>query len=103
MRRLLMHSPIAVALFWIIAFLFLTVLPLLVLLIHPAPGGRGFWLEFQAALGFIGLALMALQFGLTARIKQIEASYGIDIILGFHRYTFYVAFAMVLIYPLILF
>lgn len=46
---------------------------------------------------------MALQFALTARVKSIEASYGIDIILSFHRYTSYVAFAMVLLHPLILF
>jgi predicted ferric reductase len=103
MRSLLMHNPIAVALSWIIAFLFFTVLPLLVLLIYPPPAGRGFWLEFSVALGFIGLALMALQFALTARVNRIEASYGIDLVLAFHRYTSFVAFVMVLVHPLILF
>lgn len=103
MRNLLMHSPIVVALCWIIAFLFFTVLPLLVLLIYPPPAGRGFWLEFSVALGFISLALMALQFALTARVNRIEASYGIDLILSFHRYTSFVAFVMVLVHPLILF
>lgn len=103
MRSLLMHSPIVVALGWIIAFLFFTVLPLLVLLIYPPPAGKGFWLDFSVALGFIGLALMALQFALTARINRIEASYGIDLILSFHRYTSFVAFVMVLVHPLILF
>ncbi|MGG6267460.1 hypothetical protein ACQ4M3_23155 [Leptolyngbya sp. AN03gr2] len=88
MRNLLMHSPIVVALCWIIAFLFFTVLPLLVLLIYPPPAGRGFWLEFSVALGFIGLALTALQFALTTRVNRIEASYGIDdLVLAFHRYT----------------
>ncbi len=103
MGNLLMKSPIAIALGWIITFLFFTTLPLLVILINPAPTGRGFWISFSAALGFIGLALMALQFALTARIKTIEASYGIDVILQFHRYTSFVAFAMVLVHPLILF
>ncbi|MBW4621458.1 MAG: ferric reductase-like transmembrane domain-containing protein [Cyanosarcina radialis HA8281-LM2] len=103
MQSLLRHSPIAVALAWIIAFLFFTVLPLLVLLIYPPPAGRGFWIEFSVALGFIGLALMALQFALTARVNRIEASYGIDIILQFHRYTSFVAFVVVLVHPLILF
>lgn len=102
MQDLLMRNPITTALSWIAAFLFLTLLPLLILLLYP-PSGREFWIEFSVALGFIGLALMALQFALTARVKSIEASYGIDIILQFHRYTSFVAFAMVVVHPLILF
>jgi predicted ferric reductase len=102
MQDLLMRSPLGTAIGWIVTFLFLTTLPLLLLLFYPPPG-REFWIEFSVALGFIGLSLMALQFALTARIKPIEASYGIDIILQFHRYTSFVAFAMVLVHPLILF
>ncbi|BAZ03923.1 ferredoxin reductase family protein [Calothrix sp. NIES-3974] len=103
MRRLLMHSPIAVAVMWIIAYLFIILFPLLVLLFHPAPTGRGFWIEFSVALGFIGLAMMALQFVLAARVNRIESSYGIDILIQFHRYTFIVAFVMVVVHPVILF
>lgn len=103
MRRLLMHNPIAVATVWIVAYIVLTLFPLLVLLLYPVPTGRGFWLEFSVALGFIGLAMMALQFVLTARVNRIEASYGIDILLQFHRYTSLVAFVMVLVHPVILF
>jgi len=103
MRRLLMHSPSAVAVLWIVGYLSLTLFPLLVLLLHPAPSGRGFWTEFSVALGFIGLAMMALQFILTARVNRIETSYGIDILLQFHRYTSLVAFFMVLVHPVILF
>lgn len=95
MQDLLMRNPIATALSWIAAFLFLTLLPLLILLLY-LPSGREFWIEFSVALGFIGLALMA-------RMKSIEASYGINIIWQFHRYTSFVAFAMVLVHPLILF
>ena len=47
--------------------------------------------------------MMALQFALTARINRIEASYGVDIILQFHRYISLVAFSFILIHPLILF
>jgi predicted ferric reductase len=103
MRSLLMRSPVVVAAGWIGAYLFITFLPLTILLIYPAPVGRGFWVDFSVALGFIALAMMALQFSLTARINRIEASYGIDIILQFHRYISLVAFALVLIHPLILF
>jgi 3-phenylpropionate/trans-cinnamate dioxygenase ferredoxin reductase subunit len=103
MQRLLMHNPITVATLWIIAYLLLTLFPLLVLLLHPVPSGRGFWIEFSVALGFIGLAMMALQFVLTARVNRIESSCGIDILLQFHRYTSLVAFVIVLVHPIILF
>jgi predicted ferric reductase len=103
MKRLLMSSPVAVAAFWIGIYLLITLLPLLVLLFYAPTEGRGFWTEFSVALGFIGLAMMALQFALTARINRIEASYGVDIILQFHRYTSLVAFGFILIHPLILF
>jgi 3-phenylpropionate/trans-cinnamate dioxygenase ferredoxin reductase subunit len=103
MKRLLMTSPIAIAAFWIGIYLLITLLPLLVLLFYAPTEGRGFWTEFSVALGFIGLAMMALQFALTARINRIEASYGVDIILQFHRYISLVAFGLILIHPLILF
>jgi predicted ferric reductase len=103
MRSLLMRSPLAIALFWIGTYLFITLLPLFILLIYPPPSGRGFWVEFSVAFGFIGLAMMALQFVITARINRIEASYGIDILLQFHRFTSLVAFFIVLLHPVILF
>ncbi|WP_179228326.1 ferredoxin reductase family protein [Leptolyngbya ohadii] len=102
MRRLLMHSPVTVAALWIVAYLAITVFPLMVLLLYPPPN-RGFWIDFSVALGFIALAVMALQFVLTARVNRIESSYGIDILLQFHRYTSIVAFFMVLAHPIILF
>lgn len=99
----MMQSPIAIALMWIGVFLTFTLVPLLVLLLHPVPDQRNFWIEFSVALGFIGLAMMAVQFVITARVNRIEASYGIDILLQFHRYTSLVAFFMVLVHPVILF
>ena len=103
MKRLLMTSPIAIGALWIGIYLAITLLPLAILLFYAPTEIRGFWLEFSVALGFIGLAMMALQFALTARINRIEASYGVDIILQFHRYTSIVAFGLILIHPLILF
>lgn len=104
MQRLLTKSPVAVAAFWIAVYLAIALLPLFVLLLyHPASAGRGFWTEFSVALGFVGLAMLALQFAITARINRVEASYGVDIILQFHRYISLVAFALILIHPLILF
>ncbi len=98
-----MQSPILAALGWIGVYLFLTLFPLLVMLLHPMPQARGFWLEFSVALGFIGLALMVLQFILAARVNRIEASYGVDLLIGFHRYTSILAFVLILVHPIILF
>ncbi|MBE9179149.1 ferric reductase-like transmembrane domain-containing protein [Oculatella sp. LEGE 06141] len=103
MKSLLMHSPIAIAMLWIGSYLAITLLPLLVLLLYPPNESRGFWTEFSVALGFIGLAMMALQFVITARINRIEASYGVDILLQFHRYISLVAFGLILIHPALLF
>lgn len=104
MQRLLMRSPVAVAAFWIAVYLAIALLPLFILLLYPpASDERSFWTDFSVALGFVGLAMLALQFALTARINRIEASYGVDIILQFHRYISLVAFALILIHPLVLF
>ncbi|GET41687.1 oxidoreductase FAD/NAD(P)-binding domain protein [Microseira wollei NIES-4236] len=54
MQSLLMRSPIFVAVCWIGAYLFITLLPLLLLLIYPPFEDRGFWLDLSVALGFIG-------------------------------------------------
>ncbi|WP_216904686.1 ferric reductase-like transmembrane domain-containing protein [Synechococcus sp. CCY 9618] len=103
MHRLLMHNPIAIATLWILAYVVICLFPLLVALLYPAPAGRSFWVEFSVALGFIGLAMMVLQFVLTARVNRIEASFGIDILIQFHRFSSLAAFAMVVVHPIILF
>ena len=89
--------------FWILVYLLLTTVPLLILLIGPVPPGREFWRELSVALGFGGLAMMALQFVLTARFKVIKAPYGSDVIYHFHRQISLVAFVLILVHPLLLF
>ncbi len=49
----------------------------------PTPAGRGFWREFSVALVFAGLAMMCLQFVLTARFRWLKAPYGSDIVYYF--------------------
>lgn len=89
--------------FWIGLYLALTVAPLAVLWVGEPPPGRGFWSEFSAALAFEGMAMLGLQFALTARFRRIAAPYGIDIILQFHRQISLVAGGMILTHPLIVF
>ena len=89
--------------FWVLAYLLLTLAPLLILVIGTRPAGREFWREFSVALGFAGLAMMALQFALTARFRWLKAPYGSDIVYHFHRQISLVAFGLILAHPLILF
>jgi predicted ferric reductase len=100
-----MKNPLIIGLSWIGVYLAIVLLPLLILLLYPPTPNeeRSFWLEFSVALGFIGLAMMAIQFALTARINRVESSYGIDLILQFHRYTSIVAFFFIFVHPIILF
>jgi predicted ferric reductase len=72
---------------WMLVYLLLASFPLLVLLTGPIPKGAGFWWDFAMALGFAGLAIMGLQFVLTARFRHATAPFGIDIIYYFHRWA----------------
>jgi predicted ferric reductase len=89
--------------FWILVYILLISSPLLILLTGSVPAGREFWRELSVALGFAGLAMMALQFILTARFKIIKAPYGADIVYHFHRQISFVAIIMILAHPLLLF
>ncbi len=89
--------------FWIFVYIALVIAPLLILILGEVPEGREFWREFSVALGFAGLAMMTLQFVLTARFKTIKAPYGADIIYHFHRQISLVALVLILIHPLLLF
>lgn len=72
---------------WITLYLLLAAFPLLLLLLGPVPRGGGRWWDFAMALGFAGLALLGLQFVLTARFRRATAPFGMDIIYFFHRWA----------------
>jgi predicted ferric reductase len=89
--------------FWIGVYLLLTLTPLFLLLIGPAPPGRSFWTEFSIAIGFAGMAIMGMQFLITARFRHINAPYGMDIMYYFHRQISWVALVLVVAHPIIIF
>lgn len=96
-------KQIGQGIFWILIYLILTLLPVLVMFLPPRPPGREFVREFSVALGFVGLAMMALQFALTARFRAIKAPYGADVVYFFHRQISVLAFVLILIHPILLF
>ena len=84
------------------AYIALALAPVLLTLIDLEPG-RGFIINLSVILGFVGLAMLGLQFALVARIRRISRPFGIDVVLQFHRQITFVALAFVLLHPLLLF
>jgi predicted ferric reductase len=87
---------------WIGIYLLLVTAPLIVLLTGEMPPGVEFWWDFAMALGFAGMAMMGVQFALTARFRRASAPFGIDIVYYFHRYLAIIALFVVLAHFLII-
>ena len=66
------------------------------------PPARDFWTEFAVAIGYSGLAMMGLQFGLTARFRYVTAPWGEDVIYHFHRQISQIAVGLVVAHALIM-
>jgi predicted ferric reductase len=88
---------------WIIVYLLFILAPLFALLAGSHPPARGFWTEFAVAIGYSGLAMMGLQFGLTARFRHVTEPWGEDVIYHFHRQISLTAVGLIVAHPLILF
>jgi predicted ferric reductase len=88
---------------WLILYLFFILAPLFALLAGTLPPTRDFWTEFSVAIGYSGLAMMGLQFGLTARFRYVTDPWGEDVIYHFHRQISLIAVGLVIAHPLILF
>ena len=88
---------------WMAIYLALVVAPLVVLLAGTPPASRGFWRELSAALGYAGLAMMGVQFALTARFRRAAAPFGIDMLYYFHRTVSLMAAVIIAAHIIILF
>jgi predicted ferric reductase len=87
---------------WILVYLLFILAPLFALLVGSHPPPRDFWTEFSVALGYSGLAMMGLQFGLTARFRYVTEPWGEDVIYHFHRQISLIAVGLVVTHPVIL-
>jgi predicted ferric reductase len=86
------------AVFWVIAYLGVVLSPLVFAVIGGSQPDHGFWTNFSVALGFVGLAMMGLEFALVARFRPVAAPFGQDALLQFHRQIGYVGLAFILIH-----
>ena len=87
---------------WVAIYLLFILAPLFVLLAGSLPPARDFWTEFAVALGYSGLAMMGLQFGLTARFRYVTEPWGEDVIYHFHRQISLIAVGLVVAHAVIL-
>ena len=83
---------------WLLVYVAAIVVPLGVLLLGERPRGSGFWWDFALVLGYAGLAMIGIQFALTARFKRATAPFGIDLIYYFHRFLATMAFGLLLLH-----
>ncbi|MBX9811129.1 MAG: ferric reductase-like transmembrane domain-containing protein [Burkholderiales bacterium] len=95
-------NPLLSAVSWLGAYLVVVTAPLFVLLLGPVPPPGGFWWDFAMALGFAALAMMGVQFILTARFRRATMPFGIDIIYYFHRFLAIFALAIAILHYLII-
>ena len=95
-------NPFFSAVCWLVGYLALALAPVFTLLIGPVPPGSGFWWDLSMALGFSGIALLGLQFLLTARFRRVSAPFGIDIIYYFHRFLAVIGFILITSHLLII-
>jgi predicted ferric reductase len=70
---------------------------------EPRGAEGSFAIQFSVALGYMGLSMMVLQFALVSRIKWLASPFGIDLLHKFHKEVSFVALAIILAHPVILF
>ncbi len=83
---------------WLGIFIGICLAPLVFALVSTDRAGLGFWTDFSVALGFVGLALMGIEFALVARVKTVAEPFGTDALVDFHREIGYVGLAFVLVH-----
>lgn len=97
------------ALFWLRVVMLLALgagfvgLPFVILFNGGRPLATSFTWDLAMALGFSALALTALQFALTGRLKWLTRPFGADIVYLFHRYLSWGAVAIMLAHFAILY
>jgi predicted ferric reductase len=87
---------------WTSLFIIMVLVPLYFSLSGHEGRFRGFWVEFGIGLGFVGIAMMGLQFVLTARFRNVASKFGTDALLNFHRQAGYVAYFFILGHVIVL-
>ena len=65
--------------------------------------GKAWAISIGKTLGLVAITLLMLQFALSSRLKLLDRAFGLDRLLGLHRYTGATAGVLVLIHPLLIY
>lgn len=87
---------------WFVLYVFVVSVPLVGGAIN-LEHGRGFWLNFSIALGFLSLSMLGAQFVIASRMQFVSAPLGMDAALAFHKAMAYPATVFALVHPALLF
>ena len=87
---------------WLGIALFIVLAPLLIMLTDPGALSREPWRELSAALGFVGMSLMGMQFIPTARLRILATVFPTDALYSFHHRAAVIGFALATLHPLLL-
>jgi predicted ferric reductase len=89
--------------FWFGLYVFLVTFPLVVAaVVVPRGGSVSFLVNLADGLGYLALAMMALELALVSRMDQASGAFGQDALLQFHRGMGLGAVGLVLLHPLLL-
>ncbi len=91
------------AIFWFFVYGFLVFFPLFIAATNQPPGDRAAIVEISVACGFIGLAMLALEFALISHLRPVALPFGMDALIQFHRELGTMALVFVLAHPILLF
>ena len=83
---------------YVLAFL----APVLIMVVAPRPAARQFWRDAAVAIGFLGFALMGVQFVPTGRIPFLTDIFALDVLYKVHHKLSRIAFFLVLAHPIVL-
>jgi len=88
---------------WLAAYVLMTFLPLVLLLIFPRPDGREFLREVSVALGFLAMALLGLQTIPTSRLKFFTKAFPMETLYDIHHKLSIFTFIIAILHPVLLF
>ncbi len=88
---------------FMVAYLLVVFLPLILIMSSIGASGRPFWIELSVGLAYTGLAMIGLQFVLTARLGWLKEPFGSDLVYFFHHKIAILAVVLVAAHPVVLF
>jgi predicted ferric reductase len=100
------HAPWFAGVAWgallCVAYPLLILTPLAVLAITSPTAPRAWIVEIGVDCAVVAFTVLALQFVIAARLRWVEAPFGLDVVLQFHRTMALVAIGLLCIHPLLI-